>query len=121
MNEMKKIMECVPNFSEGKDSGKIEKIVSSFRGRDGVKLLDYQTDKDHNRLVVTVVGEPEALCDAVIAAVGVAVEVIDMRQHKGQHPRMGAVDVIPFIPIKNITIDEAVIIEGLQKIANQKM
>ena len=105
---MKKIMECVPNFSEGRDPDKIEKIVAPFREREGVKLLDHQRDADHNRLVVTVVGEPEALRDAVIAAVGKAVEVIDMRQHQGQHPRMGAVDVIPFIPLKNVTMEEAI-------------
>ncbi len=105
---MKKIVECVPNFSEGRDLSKIEKILAPFRGREGVKLLDHQRDMDHNRLVVTVVGEPEVLKDAVIAAVGVAVEVIDMRRHQGQHPRMGAVDVIPFIPIKNLTMEDAV-------------
>ncbi len=105
---MKKIMECVPNFSEGRDQDKIERIVAPFREREGVKLLDHQRDADHNRLVVTVVGEPEALRDAVIAAVGKAVEVIDMRQHQGQHPRMGAVDVIPFIPLKNVTMEDAV-------------
>lgn len=105
---MKKIIECVPNFSEGRDLEKIEKIVNPFRGRDNVKLLDYKRDEDHNRLVVTVVGEPDAVAEAVIDAIGVAVEVIDLRYHKGQHPRMGAVDVVPFIPIKNISMTEAV-------------
>ncbi|WP_168190115.1 glutamate formimidoyltransferase [Caloramator sp. E03] len=105
---MKKIIECVPNFSEGRDLEKIEKIVNPFRGRDNVKLLDYKRDEDHNRLVVTVVGEPDAVAEAVIDAIGVAIEVIDMRLHKGQHPRMGAVDVVPFIPIKNISMTEAV-------------
>jgi glutamate formiminotransferase / 5-formyltetrahydrofolate cyclo-ligase len=105
---MKRIMESVPNFSEGRDPDKIEKIVATFRGREGVKLLDYQRDADHNRLVVTLVGEPGALRDAVVAAVGVAVEVIDMRRHQGQHPRMGAVDVIPFIPVKDVTMEDAV-------------
>jgi glutamate formiminotransferase / 5-formyltetrahydrofolate cyclo-ligase len=105
---MKKIIECVPNFSEGRDSGKIEKIASSFRGRKGVKLLDIQKDGDHNRSVITVVGEPGPLKDAVLAAVGKAIELIDMGLHKGQHPRMGAVDVIPFIPIKNVTMEEAI-------------
>jgi len=105
---MKKIIECVPNFSEGRDLEKIEKIVASFREKEGVKLLDHHRDADHNRMVVTVVGEPEALRDAVITAVGMAVEVIDMRAHRGQHPRMGAVDVIPFIPVRNASMDEAV-------------
>jgi len=108
MTAMNKILECVPNFSEGRDLGKIEKIVEPFRGREGVKLLDYQNDEDHNRSVVTVVGEPAALQSAVIDAIGVAVELIDMNSHQGQHPRMGAVDVVPFIPVKNVSVDEAV-------------
>ena len=103
-----KIVECVPNFSEGRDLIKIDRIVAPFRARAGVKLLDYSNDEDHNRLVVTLVGEPEALRDAVIEAIGVAVELIDLNHHQGQHPRMGAVDVVPFIPIKNVTMDEAV-------------
>lgn len=105
---MNQIIECVPNFSEGRDQQKIEKIVDNFRGRKGVKLLDYSSDEDHNRCVVTVVGERDALRDAVLAAVGTAVELIDLTKHQGQHPRMGAVDVIPFIPIKNATMEECV-------------
>ena len=103
-----KIIECVPNFSEGRDLEKIDKIVAPFRGKSGVKLLDYSNDEDHNRLVVTLVGEPEALRDAVIEAIGIAVRLIDLNHHSGQHPRMGAVDVVPFIPIKNTTMEEAV-------------
>lgn len=105
---MEKIMECVPNFSEGRDQQKIERIVEPFRKAKNVKLLDYSNDEDHNRLVVTVVGEPQPLKDALLEAIGVAVEVIDLRSHKGAHPRMGAVDVVPFIPIKNCTVDEAI-------------
>ena len=105
---MNKIMECVPNFSEGRALQKIDKIVAPFRGKQGVKLLDYSNDEDHNRLVVTVVGEPEPLRDAVLEAIGVAVELIDLNHHQGQHPRMGAVDVVPFIPIRNVTMEEAV-------------
>lgn len=105
---MNKIIECVPNFSEGRDRQKIEKIVNPFRGKKNVKLLDYSNDEDHNRLVVTVVGEPEALKEALVEAIGVAVQEIDMNKHKGQHPRMGAVDVVPFIPIRNVTQEEAV-------------
>ena len=101
-------MECVPNFSEGRDLQKIDKIVAPFRGKQGVKLLDYSNDEDHNRLVVTVVGEPEPLRDAVLEAIGVAVELIDLNHHQGQHPRMGAVDVVPFIPIRTVTMEEAV-------------
>ena len=108
MPEMKKIIECVPNFSEGRNQQNIEKIVGSFRGQKGVKLLDYQTDEDHNRMVVTVVGEPQALKTAVIEAMGSAIEAIDMNTHQGQHPRMGAIDVVPFIPIKNVSMKEAI-------------
>lgn len=103
-----KIVECVPNFSEGRDLKKIDAIVAPFRAKEGVKLLDYSNDEDHNRMVVTLVGEPAALRDAVLEAVGVAAKLIDLNHHQGQHPRMGAVDVIPFIPIKNVTMDEAV-------------
>lgn len=105
---MDKIIECVPNFSEGRDPDTVEKIVDAFRGGQQVKLLDYQLDQDHNRSVVTVVGQPDALKKAVVQAVAAAVERIDMRKHQGQHPRMGAVDVVPFIPVKNVTMDEAV-------------
>ncbi|WP_312649470.1 glutamate formimidoyltransferase [Proteiniclasticum sp.] len=105
---MERIVECVPNFSEGRDKEIIEKIVDCFRGKDGVKLLDYSSDKDHNRTVVTLVGEPDAVKEAVISSVKVAKENIDLRSHTGEHPRMGACDVIPFIPIKNFTIEEAV-------------
>lgn len=105
---MNKIIECVPNFSEGRDLQKIDQIVAPFRARPGVKLLDYSNDEDHNRLVVTVVGEPEPLREAVLEAIGIAVQLIDLNQHHGQHPRMGAVDVVPFIPIKNVTTEEAI-------------
>ncbi|MGV8962866.1 MAG: glutamate formimidoyltransferase [Candidatus Saccharimonadaceae bacterium] len=105
---MNKIMQCVPNFSEGRDKEKIDKIVDAFRGKDNVKLLDYGFDFDHNRLVVTAVGEPNELKVAVIEAIGVAVQLIDMTTQSGQHPRMGAVDVVPFIPIKNVSMDEAI-------------
>lgn len=105
---MDKIMECVPNFSEGRDREKIDRIVEPFRGKKDVKLLDYSNDEDHNRMVVTVIGEPEALKEAVLEAIAVAKDCIDLTTHKGQHPRMGAVDVVPFIPIRNCTMDEAI-------------
>ncbi len=108
MTGMKKILECVPNFSEGRDLEIIENIVDPFRNTDGVKLLDLQTDEDHNRSVVTVVGEPKPLKKAVVESMGIAIKLIDMRNHTGQHPRMGAIDVVPFIPIKNITVEEAI-------------
>ena len=104
---MNKLVQCVPNFSEGRDQKKIDKIVEPFRNKDKVKLLDYSFDADHNRLVVTVVGAPQAVKEAVIEAIGVSVKEIDMNRHRGQHKRMGAVDVFPFIPIKNVTMEEA--------------
>ena len=104
---MDKIVECVPNFSEGRNLAKIERIVDVFRAKENVKLLDYSSDKDHNRMVVTAIGEPEAMKNCIIEAVGVAIETIDLTKHEGQHPRLGAADVIPFIPIKGMTIDEA--------------
>ena len=104
---MEKIIECVPNFSEGRDLLKLEKILDVFRGRRDIKLLDYSSDEDHNRTVVTLVGKPDALGEAMVEAIGMAVSLIDLTHHEGQHPRMGAVDVVPFIPIKNVTIEEA--------------
>ena len=105
---MNQIIECVPNFSEGRDLQKIEKIVDCFRGKPGVKLLDYSNDENHTRCVVTVVGEREPLKAAVLEAVGRAVELIDLTKHEGQHPRMGAVDVIPFIPIRNASMEDCI-------------
>ena len=104
---MEKILETVPNFSEGRNMQVVEDIAGCFRGKPGVKLLDYSADKDHNRCVITAVGEPEVLGEAVIQAAGVALSAIDLTRHQGQHPRMGAVDVIPFIPIKGMSIEEA--------------
>ncbi|WP_129600236.1 glutamate formimidoyltransferase [Anaerophilus nitritogenes] len=108
MSEVKKIVECVPNFSEGRDLEKIEKIVAPLRGKEGVKLLNYEADKDYNRVVVTVMGEPQAVKKAVVEAIGVATELIDMTKHEGEHSRMGATDVVPFIPIKNMSMTEVV-------------
>jgi glutamate formiminotransferase len=105
---MNKIIECVPNFSEGRNRKKIEKIVDCFRAKPGVKLLDYSSDADHNRSVITAVGEPEAMKNAMIEAIGTAVELIDLTKQSGAHPRMGAVDVVPFIPINDVTMDEAI-------------
>lgn len=104
---MKRVM-CIPNYSEGRDLEKVEKIADCFRAKEGLKLVDYQPDKDHNRTVVEVIGEPKAVMDAVIASVKVAQEVIDMTKHSGGHPRMGAVDVVPFIPITECTTEECV-------------
>ncbi len=105
---MQRIMEVVPNFSEGRNGEVIEKIVECFRNKEGVKLLDYSSDKDHNRTVVTVVGDPDKLLEPIVAAADVAMENIDLRKHSGEHPRMGAMDVCPFIPIKGCTMEDAV-------------
>ncbi len=102
------LIECVPNFSEGRRKDVIEAIVEPFKKTKGCYLFDYRADEDHNRLVVSLVGQPEAICDALIEASKVAVAHIDLNTHQGAHPRMGAVDVIPFTPIKNITMEECV-------------
>jgi len=104
---MNKIVECIPNFSEGCDLEIIDCIVNVFRAKENVKLLDYSSDKDHNRMVVTVIGEPEAVKNCIVEAVGIAIDLIDITKHKGIHPRIGVADVIPFVPIKNMTTDEA--------------
>ena len=104
----RQLIECVPNFSEGRRQDVIEAIVAPFKNRKGCYLFDYRADQDHNRLVVSLVGEPQAICDALLEASRVAVENIDLNTHQGAHPRLGAVDVIPFTPVKNITMDECV-------------
>lgn len=106
---MEKIIECVPNFSvsEAKDKKTFDAIIDCFRDIEGVKLLDYSSDADHNRSVVTVIGEPEPLKEVMVTAIGTAVKLIDMTKHVGQHPRMGCVDVVPFIPIRGTTVEEA--------------
>lgn len=105
---MAKIVECVPNISEGRDKAKIEKIVDEVRKVEGVKLLDYSPDKDHNRCVITFLGEPEKALEAAFNLCKKASELIDMTKHSGEHPRMGATDVIPLIPISEVTMDECV-------------
>jgi len=105
---MAKLVECVPNFSEGRDKAVVEKIVDEVRKVEGVKLLDYSSDEDHNRSVVTMIGAPELVKKAVINAAKVATELIDMTKHSGGHPRMGATDVIPFTPVSDITMEECV-------------
>lgn len=105
---MAEIFECIPNFSEGRDQEKIEKIVEPFKQETGVKLLDYSADKDHNRLVVTMIGNGSALKNSVLKAMEIAVDLIDLNQHEGEHPRMGAVDVVPFTPIRGTNMEEAV-------------
>jgi glutamate formiminotransferase / formiminotetrahydrofolate cyclodeaminase len=104
---MSTLVECVPNFSEGRDPAKVDAIVDAMK-MPGVYLLDRESDLDHNRSVITLVGEREAIQEAVIRGVGKAAEVIDLNAHSGAHPRMGATDVVPFIPIDGVTIEDCV-------------
>jgi glutamate formiminotransferase len=101
------LVECVPNFSEGRDKLKVDAIVDAMKV-DGVFLLDREMDADHNRCVVTIVGDREAIQEAAIRGVGKASELIDLTTHRGAHPRMGAADVVPFIPIEGVTIEDCV-------------
>ena len=105
---MNKIIECVPNFSEGRDAGKIAKIAGEIEKVKDVTLLNVESDADYNRTVVTFAGKPEAVKDAAFYAIEMAAEVIDMSHHKGAHPRIGATDVCPFIPVSYVTMDECV-------------
>jgi glutamate formiminotransferase len=100
--------ECVPNFSEGRDQAKIDRIVAEAQGRPGVALLDVEQNADHNRCVVTLVGEGPALVDAVLRMMSVATTLIDLNSHQGEHPRMGATDVVPFVPLGESTTAQAV-------------
>jgi glutamate formiminotransferase/formiminotetrahydrofolate cyclodeaminase len=104
---MSTLVECVPNFSEGRDKAKVDAIVEAMK-INGVYLLDREMDTDHNRCVITLVGEREAIQEAAIRGVGKAAELIDLTKHQGAHPRMGAADVVPFIPIDGVTIEDCV-------------
>ena len=105
---MMRLIECVPNVSEGRNAAALELIVGAVKASPGVELLDWSADADHNRAVLTYVGEPEAVLAATQAMCREAFAVIDMRTHEGAHPRMGAVDVIPFVPLRGVTTEEAV-------------
>src|SRR4030095_3203320 len=105
---MRKLIECVPNFSEGRDQNIIRQITDAIESVDGVSLLDVDPGASTNRTVVTFVGSPDAAVEAAFRAIKKAAELIDMRKHKGAHPRMGATDVCPFIPVSNVSWDEAI-------------
>src|SRR5499427_3503360 len=105
---MKRLMECVPNFSEGRDPAKMNAIVAAMSSVPGVYVLDREMDADHNRSVITLAGEPDAVTEAALLGVGKALELIDLTKHKGAHPRVGATDVVPFVPIEGITIEDCV-------------
>jgi glutamate formiminotransferase len=105
---MTKIVECVPNFSEGRRKEVIDQITEAIATVPQVHVLDVQSDADHNRTVVTFVGEPEAVEEAAFRGIEKAAELIDMDLHQGAHPRMGAADVVPFVPVKNVTMEDCV-------------
>ena len=107
-NKIKKIVESVPNYSEGTDGKKVDQIVSEIENTPKTKIVDVQYDSDYNRAVITFVGTPEAVLRANIAAAKKAIELIDMNKHKGQHPRIGAIDVVPFVPAQNVSIEECI-------------
>jgi len=106
---MSTLVECVPNFSEGRDKAKVDAIIEAMKVP-GVYLLDREMDADHNRCVITLVGDREHIGEAAIRGVGKAAELIDLTQHQGAHPRMGAADVVPFIPIEGVTLEDCVAI-----------
>ena len=103
------IVECVPNFSEGTDARRVEAIVAAMRV-EGVHLLDWSMDADHNRSVVTLAGDPAAMVEAAVRGVGKAVELIDLTRQQGVHPRIGAADVIPFVPISGIKLEQCALL-----------
>jgi glutamate formiminotransferase len=104
------MIECVPNFSEGRDAAKVRSIVDAIESVPGVLMLGWESDTDHNRSVVTFAGEPEAVLEGAIRGVGRASELIDLNEHKGVHPRVGAADVVPFVPLEGASIDECIAI-----------
>jgi glutamate formiminotransferase len=105
---MRKIVECIPNFSEGRRIEVIDRIVHAIKSTPGAVLLDRESDPDHNRSVITFVAPPETVVDAAVAAARKAAELIDLNKHRGEHPRMGATDVIPFVPISGVSMEECV-------------
>ncbi|HUN61562.1 MAG TPA: glutamate formimidoyltransferase [Candidatus Sulfotelmatobacter sp.] len=105
---MNRLIECVPNFSEGRDPAKVDAIVNAMSSVPGVYVLDRESDGDHNRSVITLAGEPDAVGEAAILGAGKALDLIDMTMHKGAHPRVGATDVVPFIPIEGVTLEDCV-------------
>ncbi|MGH9482808.1 MAG: glutamate formimidoyltransferase [Terriglobales bacterium] len=107
-----RLIECVPNFSEGRDPGVVNALVEAMLAVPGVYLLDREMDADHHRAVVTLAGDPQAVAEAAVRGVGEAVRRIDLRQHHGAHPRVGAADVVPFVPLQGVTLDECIALAG---------
>jgi len=108
MRETMRIVECVPNFSEGRDKQRIERILDTVRNKEGFRIINVESDPDYNRTVLTLIGDPDALVEGLIPLVEICQKEIDLNHHTGQHPRMGAVDVIPFIPISGVTMKDCV-------------
>jgi len=104
------VIECVPNFSEGREAAKVRAIVAAIESARGVLLAGYESDQDHNRSVVTFAGEPEAVLEGAIRGAGKAAELIDLNAHRGVHPRVGAADVIPFVPMEAATLADCIAI-----------
>ncbi|NLN50828.1 MAG: glutamate formimidoyltransferase [Acholeplasmataceae bacterium] len=115
---MRQIVQCVPNFSEGRNQNIINEIIKPLKNQAGFILVSFEPDQDYNRTVVTLLGDPEAMIEPLVSFFAKALELIDLNNHRGQHPRMGAVDVVPFIPISNITIKECV---NFAKILSEKI
>jgi glutamate formiminotransferase len=107
---MKRLIECVPNFSEGRDTSRIAALVREVDRVTGARVLDCHSDPDHNRSVLTFAGEPEAVEEAALAVVGKAAELIDLNQHRGEHPRIGATDVLPFVPLEGVSMEECAVV-----------
>ena len=105
---MQPLVECVPNFSEGLNADTVQRIADAIRSVDSTCVLDTHIDPDHNRSVITFVARPDKIVEAALKAVARATQLIDMRQHKGEHPRLGATDVLPFVPVRDVTIEECV-------------
>lgn len=105
---MKRLVECVPNFSEGRDAARVDALVDAMSAVPGINVLDREMDADHNRCVITMAGEPDSVAEAALRGVGKALELLDLTKHSGAHPRIGATDVVPFIPIEGVTIEDCV-------------
>jgi len=105
---IRNLVECVPNFSEGRNTETVERLMQTIESVDSAVVLDMHLDADHNRSVITFVATPEAVVEAAFRAVALAAELIDLRRHSGQHPRLGATDVLPFVPVRGVTMDECV-------------
>jgi len=105
---MRRLIECVPNFSEGRDKAKVDALIQTMSAVPGVWVLDHEMDGDHNRCVITLAGEPDSVAEAATLGAGKALELIDMNHHTGAHPRVGATDVVPFIPVEGVTLEDCV-------------